>query len=108
VKRRRNCRVGGGGAAGDLLVWAWRPSPARLGAYRMVAALLPAALLGGYFVAVAVAFTLAWPPELWAGTVFYGTLTGLALSLLMLPSVPTSQRQPTDAPTRPAGTEPRR
>jgi hypothetical protein len=73
------------GLAGDLLIWAWRPSPARLGAYRAVAALLPAALLGSYFVAVAVAFTLAWPPELWAGTIFYGTLIGLALSLLMVP-----------------------
>lgn len=76
------------GLAGDLLISAWRPSPVRLGAYRAVAALLPAVLLGGYFAAVAVVFTLAWPPELWAGTVFYGTLTGLALSLLMLPTQP--------------------
>jgi hypothetical protein len=73
------------GLAGDLLIRAWRPSPARLGAYRAVAALLPAALLGTYVAAVAVVFTLAWPPELWAGTILYGALAGLALSVLVLP-----------------------
>jgi hypothetical protein len=32
-----------------------------------------------------VVFTLAWPPELWAGTILYGALAGLALSVLVLP-----------------------
>jgi hypothetical protein len=80
------------GLAGDLLIRAWRPAPDRLGAYRAVAALLPAALLGGYLAAVAAVFGLAWPPELWAGTILYGALAGLALSVLVVPPAGPSGR----------------
>jgi hypothetical protein len=45
----------------------------------------PRPRLDTYVAAVAVVFTLAWPPELWAGTILYGALAGLALSVLVLP-----------------------
>jgi hypothetical protein len=74
-----------GGLAADLLVAGLRPGPDRPGAFRAVAALVPLALWGAWMGAYAAAYGIGWPPELWAGVLGMTSLTGLGLSLLVLP-----------------------
>ena len=74
-----------GGLATDLLVARLRPGPDRPGAFRAVAALAPLLLWGAWLAAYALAYGVAWPPELWAGVLGMASLGGLALSLLALP-----------------------
>jgi hypothetical protein len=76
-----------GGLTGDVLIGWLRPSPSRVGAYRLVATTVPAALWATHFAVLEVRFGLAWVPELWSGTVVLAALSGLALSLLMAPRV---------------------
>jgi hypothetical protein len=84
-----------GGLAADLLVARLRPGPDRPAAFRVVAALAPLLLWGAWLVVYAVAYGIAWPPELWAGVLGMASLTGLGLSLLVLPpAVPPGAWEP--------------
>jgi len=74
-----------GGLAADLLIAGLRPRPDRPGAFRAVAALLPLTLWGAWMATYAAAYGIGWPPELWAGVLGMTSLTGLGLSLLVLP-----------------------
>jgi hypothetical protein len=74
-----------GGLAADLLVARLRPGPDRPGAFRAVAALVPLLLWGAWLAVYAVAYGVAWPPELWAGVLGMASLSGLGLSALALP-----------------------
>jgi hypothetical protein len=78
-----------GGLASDLLVARLRPGPDRPWAFRVVAAVAPLLLWGAWMAAYALAYGIGWPPELWAGVLGMASLTGLGLSVLVLPpSVP--------------------
>jgi hypothetical protein len=74
-----------GGLAADLLVAGLRPGPDRPGAFRAVAALVPVLLWGAWTAVYAAAYGIGWPPELWAGVLGMASLTGLGLSVLVLP-----------------------
>jgi Diguanylate cyclase, GGDEF domain len=74
-----------GGLAADLLVARLRPGPDRPGAFRAVAALAPPLLWGAWLAVYALAYGIAWPPELWAGVLGMTALGGLGLSVLVLP-----------------------
>jgi hypothetical protein len=93
-----------GGLLADLLISRLRPSTARPRALWTVAAATPAALWGPYFAVVAGWYGLAWPAELWSGSVVLSCLAGLALGLLAAPppgQVATSPNgKPDLAPTR--------
>ena len=86
-----------GGLATDLLIARLRPGPDRPGAFRAVAALAPVLLWGAWMAAYALAYGIAWPPELWAGVLGMASLSGLGLSVLVLP--------PPAMPSRDLGTE---
>jgi hypothetical protein len=84
-----------GGLATDVLVAWLRPGPDRPGAFRTVALLAPTLLWGAWMVAYALAYGIAWPPELWAGVLGMASLTGLGLSVLVLPpAVPDAAWKP--------------
>jgi len=74
-----------GGLAADLLLARLRPGPDRPGAFRAAAVGVPLALWGAWMVAYALAYGIAWPPELWAGVLGMASLSGLGLSILVLP-----------------------
>jgi hypothetical protein len=74
-----------GGLATDLLIAGLRPGPDRPWAFRVVAAVAPLLLWGAWMAAYALAYGIAWPPELWAGVLGMASLTGLGLSVLLLP-----------------------
>jgi hypothetical protein len=74
-----------GGLAADLLVARLRPGPDRPGAFRAAATLVPLLLWGAWLAAWALAYGVAWRPELWAGVVAMAMLSGLGLSVLVLP-----------------------
>jgi hypothetical protein len=79
-----------GGLATDLLVVGLRPGPDRPGAFRAVAVAAPLLLWGAWMAGYALAYGIAWPPELWAGVLGMACLSGLGLSVLVLPpAVPT-------------------
>ena len=54
-------------------------------AHRAIATGTPLALWASYFLAVQLRWGIAWPAELWAGSIFFAALGGFALSLLMVP-----------------------
>jgi hypothetical protein len=74
-----------GGLATDLLVARLRPGPDRPWAFRAVAFLAPLLLWGAWMVVYALAYGIAWPPELWVGVLGMASLSGLGLSVLALP-----------------------
>ena len=74
-----------GGLAADVLVARLRPGPDRPGAFRAVAVLVPLLLWGAWMAVYAMAYGVAWPPELWAGVLGMACLGGLGLSVLVLP-----------------------
>ena len=74
-----------GGLAVDLLMARLRPGPDRPGAFRAVAVLAPLLLWGAWMAGYALAYGIAWPPELWAGVLGVASLSGLGLSVLVLP-----------------------
>jgi hypothetical protein len=74
-----------GGLAADVLVARLRPGPDRPGAFRAVAVLVPLLLWGAWMATYAMAYGVAWPPELWAGVLGMACLGGLGLSVLVLP-----------------------
>jgi hypothetical protein len=78
-----------GGLATDLLIARLRPGPDRPGVFRLVAATAPLLLWSAWMAVYATAYGITWPPELWAGVLGMASLTGLGLSVLVLPpSVP--------------------
>jgi len=81
------------GLCADGLIQVLRPWPQRLAAYRAVAMIIPLVLWSLYFVADAMEARLAWPLELTAGIVVMAALSGLALSLLMVPPPLPSQTE---------------
>jgi hypothetical protein len=84
-----------GGLAADLLLARLRPGPDRPGAFRAAGALVPALLWSAWLAVYALAYGVAWPPELWAGVVGMASLTGLGLSVLVLPpAVPAGTWEP--------------
>jgi hypothetical protein len=84
-----------GGLATDLLIARLRPGPDRPGAFRAVAALAPLLLWGAWMAAYALAYGIAWPPELWAGVLGMASLGGLGLSVLVLPpAIPAGAWEP--------------
>ena len=84
-----------GGLATDLLIARLRPGPDRPGAFRAVAALAPVLLWGAWMAAYALAYGIAWPPELWAGVLGMASLSGLGLSVLVLPpAIPAGTWEP--------------
>ena len=74
-----------GGLAADVLVARLRPGPDRPGAFRAAAVLVPLLLWGAWMAVYALAYGIAWPPELWAGVLGMTCLSGVGLSLLALP-----------------------
>ena len=74
-----------GGLATDVLIAGLRPRPDRPGRFRAVAALAPLLLWGAWLAAYALAYGVAWPPELWAGVLGMASLSGIGLSVLVLP-----------------------
>jgi hypothetical protein len=74
-----------GGLAADWLIVRSARWPNRTRAHRAVAIGTPLALWASYFLAVQVRWGIAWPAELWAGSVVFAALGGFALSLLMVP-----------------------
>jgi hypothetical protein len=74
-----------GGLATDLLIARLGPGPDRPWAFRVVAAVAPLLLWGAWMAAYALAYGIGWPPELWTGVLGMASLTGLGLSILVLP-----------------------
>jgi hypothetical protein len=74
-----------GGLAADWLVARSARWPNQTWAHRTIAVGTPLVLWASYFLAVQVRWGIAWPVELWAGSVFFAALGGFALSLLMVP-----------------------
>jgi hypothetical protein len=74
-----------GGLAADLLVARLRPGPDRPAAFRAAGVLVPLLLWGAWMAVYALAYGIAWPPELWGGVLGMACLGGLGLSVLVLP-----------------------
>jgi hypothetical protein len=74
-----------GGLAADWLIVRSARWPDRTRAHRAVAIGTPLGLWASYFLAVQLRWGIAWPAELWAGSILFAALGGLALSLLMVP-----------------------
>jgi hypothetical protein len=84
-----------GGLTTDLLIARLRPGPDRPWAFRIVAAVAPLLLWGAWMATYALAYGIAWAPELWAGVLGMASLSGLGLSLLALPpAVPEAAWKP--------------
>ncbi|MDQ4142541.1 MAG: hypothetical protein M3198_02175 [Actinomycetota bacterium] len=88
-----------GGVTADLLLWRAR-TRSKIPQVRVIAATVPVATWGAYFVALASAYGAVWPPELWMGTIVVTSLIGLALSWLMFTSAPAASSV---GPTESAG-----
>jgi hypothetical protein len=74
-----------GGLATDVLIARLRPGPDRPWAFRVVAAVAPLLLWGAWLATYALAYGIGWTPELWAGVLGMASLTGLGLSVLVVP-----------------------
>jgi len=75
------------GLIADSLVRLLRPSPNRIGAFRVVATVVPMALWSLYFAATELRWDLAVSSELWVGGIFFTGVAGLGLSLAMIPAM---------------------
>jgi hypothetical protein len=73
------------GIATDGLIRLLRPSAARPAALRLIATCAPLLLWSLYFLATRLRAGEAWAPELWVGITVVAGLSGLGLSLLMVP-----------------------
>jgi hypothetical protein len=73
------------GAVGDLLLVLLRPSVRRVAQLRLFAFLLPAELYLLYFATVLASASSVWPIHVWTGSVVLAGLSGLLLSLLVVP-----------------------
>jgi hypothetical protein len=84
-----------GGLAADLLLVRLRPGPDRPGRFRAAGTLVPVLLWAAWLAMYALAYGIAWPPELWAGVLGMASLSGLGLSILVLPpAVPEAAWKP--------------
>jgi hypothetical protein len=75
-----------GGLAADWAIARSSRTAGPAGADRLVATVTPLALWASYFLVLEVRDGIAWPVELWTGSIVFASLSGLALSLLMAPS----------------------
>jgi hypothetical protein len=82
-----------GGAVADALL-------ARGASARVFGAAVPAVLWPAWFATYAALWGLDWTPDLWAGAIVFGALTGLGLSFLAVPAP--APPPAADAPTRDA------
>jgi hypothetical protein len=76
--------LAGGLAADWSIAWSSRTA-SPIGAHRLVATVTPLALWASYFLVLRLRDGIAWPAELWTGSIIFAGLSGLALSLLMAP-----------------------
>jgi hypothetical protein len=74
--------LAGGLAADWTIAWSSRAVGSRR-AHRLVATVTPVALWASYFLVLQLTDGIAWPAELWTGSIIFAGLSGLALSLLM-------------------------
>lgn len=87
-----------GGLAADVLIRALRPTLARPGAFRAVAALTSLALWSIYMVTLSISGTLDWSAPLLAGTVTMAVASSFALAVLMAPPPAPAAQAPLDQP----------
>jgi len=74
-----------GGVVADLLLLTLRPSASRSAQLRTFAFLVPAVLYAVYFAGLIGVDGTWWPVHLWAGAPLVAGLTGLLVSLLVVP-----------------------
>ena len=74
-----------GGLAADWAIARSSRTGSRAGADRLVATVTPLVLWSSYFLVLELRDGIAWPAELWTGSIVFASLSGLALSLLMAP-----------------------
>jgi hypothetical protein len=75
------------GVVADILIAAWWPLRAHATKLRAFAALVPAALWAMHFLATWLQWGLAWGPAMWLGVICWSAAGGVALSLLVFPTV---------------------
>jgi len=74
-----------GGAAGDLLLYVLRPSPARPKAFHAFMFAAPAVLTVAYFVVLGSTTGVWWEPTIWTGAVPVTGMVGWLVSFIALP-----------------------
>ncbi|HYT13984.1 MAG TPA: hypothetical protein VEL12_14455 [Candidatus Nitrosopolaris sp.] len=74
-----------GGAAGDLLLYVLRPSPARPRSFHAFMFAAPASLTAAYFVVLGSTTGVWWEPTIWAGAVPVTGMVGWLVSFIALP-----------------------
>lgn len=89
--------LGAGLAADALAVWL-RPGMDRPQAVVWFESLAPAALATVYLVAIGSTVGIAWPPELWLGSILLAGAVGAAFSLVMLALLPVGPDGPQAIP----------
>lgn len=82
------------GLIADAAVRWLDPSPARLSRLRLFATVVPLATWSLYFIATHLQWRVAWPPALWLGTICWTAVSGLVLSVVMVPDGPESPALP--------------
>lgn len=74
-----------GGLVADLIVRSQSGSSYNNRTAWLVGALVPLAMWSVSTVAIHIAWTIRWPPELWAGQIIMATLAGFAIALISHP-----------------------
>lgn len=82
-----------GGVAGDALVGRLEAGPSHRGAIRAVAILVPLVTWSAFFLVMHVDEGVAWPVELWSGSIVLAVLAGFGLSLLVAGNPARVERQ---------------
>jgi hypothetical protein len=77
-----------GGLVADWSIARWGRDANGVAAHRLVAVVTPLGLWSAYFLVLQLREGIAWPAELWTGSIVFASLSGLALSLLMVPPSP--------------------
>ena len=77
-----------GGLVADWAIARWNRGDDAVAAHRLVAVVTPLGLWSAYFLVLQLRDGIAWPAELWTGSIVFASLSGLALSLLMVPPAP--------------------
>ncbi|MDQ2809490.1 MAG: hypothetical protein M3Z04_21655 [Chloroflexota bacterium] len=75
------------GVIAEGLRWALHPSATRVGAFRVFAVAVPAALFALYFGALYLTAGIHWSIHLWLGCVVSAAIAGWLISLLVVPPV---------------------
>ena len=81
-----------GGAAGDLLLYVLRPSPARPFAFQAFMFAAPAALTVAYLVVLAAINGVWWEPTIWTGAVPVTGMVGWLVSFIAFPGAAAQSR----------------